>query len=215
MTTDPLAELRARTMNTRQRVAYLHQAGWRRVSYSGAQSWRSPDPSDRAAWTLAAAVRAALANEDPHMTTTIAQADLDAVLAAHPLLTSDGYGDLHRMCPCRNRDERRKHLARERTYLRRALNQVQAAVQWLHPIARNTQATANSPSSYGLKHVMEGQTGAYVTNGEFIAAALILGIPIHHGPGCGPNPGIGLNRVALRRHQTSRTDPPPAAPATA
>lgn len=133
------------------------------------------------------------------MTTPITQADLDAVLAAHPLLSSDGYGDIHTLCPCRTPQKRDEHMARERADLRGALRQVQAAAQWLRPIARNAHATATSPSSYGLKHVMENQTGVYVTNGEFIAAALILGIPIHRSRDRSPNPGIGLNRSALRR----------------
>lgn len=45
-------------MTKRERAEALRAHGWRRVSYRGAQTWRHPDPADRAFYTLAAAYRA-------------------------------------------------------------------------------------------------------------------------------------------------------------
>ncbi len=56
-------EARVRRMTRPERVRYLKDAGWRRLSSYGAQSWRAPDQSDRGFYTLAAAIRTALATE--------------------------------------------------------------------------------------------------------------------------------------------------------
>jgi hypothetical protein len=51
-------EASARAMAKPQRIAYLRDHGWHRISYRGAQSWLSPDPDGHRAWyTLAAAIR--------------------------------------------------------------------------------------------------------------------------------------------------------------
>jgi hypothetical protein len=46
-------------LTKRERAALLRSLGWTRLSYRGAQTWRSPDPADRTWWTLAAAFHAA------------------------------------------------------------------------------------------------------------------------------------------------------------
>ena len=43
--------------------------------------------------------------------------------------------------------------------------------------------------SYSMKHVVEGATGDYMTNGELIAAALVAGYPVRFVPG--PNRRVG------------------------
>ena len=53
--------------------------------------------------------------------------------------------------------------------------------------------------SYGMKHVMERATGRYVTNGEFIAAALIVGYTFRYAE---PNVLFGMSARDLKR-----TDP--------
>ncbi|MFJ3961391.1 hypothetical protein [Streptomyces sp. NPDC090036] len=84
---------------------------------------------------------------------TVTQADISALTAAHPQLSENGYGpSTFAPTPVR-------------------LDEVQAAYAW---IAEQTWLKApGKSSSYGLKHVMEDATGTYVSNGAFIAAALL------------------------------------------
>jgi hypothetical protein len=52
-------------------------------------------------------------------------------------------------------------------------------------------------SSYGLKHVVEDRFGEYVSNGEFIAAALIAGFKIqtvYDSPNCIVNVPVSYGR---------------------
>jgi hypothetical protein len=57
-------EAAARAMTKPGRAAHLRDHGWVRVGYSGAQSWRSPDPDEHSvSWTLAAAIREQLRRE--------------------------------------------------------------------------------------------------------------------------------------------------------
>jgi hypothetical protein len=55
------------------------------------------------------------------------------------------------------------------------------------PTLRKNITPIQTPSvgSYGMKHLVERAIGKYVTNGEFIAAALISGYSFK--PGRGPN----------------------------
>lgn len=57
---------------------------------------------------------------------------------------------------------------------------IQLCVEWLYRHdALDRRKTINfDRSSYGLKHVVEKDTGQYVSNGEFICAALYLGYKI-------------------------------------
>lgn len=64
---------------------------------------------------------------------------------------------------------------------RRAL----AALQACEPVPPRSRRV---PTSYALKHQLEPRHG-YVTNGELIAAALILGIRVRPCPGS-PNPDV-------------------------
>jgi hypothetical protein len=55
-----IVEPAARAMGKPERVAHLRSRGWHRAGSQGVQSWRSPDPGDHGAYTLAAAIRAQL-----------------------------------------------------------------------------------------------------------------------------------------------------------
>ncbi|MFE2329743.1 hypothetical protein ACFXD5_38585 [Streptomyces sp. NPDC059385] len=83
----------------------------------------------------------------------VTQADIDALTAVHPQLSEHGYGpSAFASTPV-------------------PLDEVQAAYAW---IAEQTWLkAAGKSSSYHFKHVMEDATGTYVTNGAFIAAALL------------------------------------------
>ncbi|MFI9056074.1 hypothetical protein ACIGXQ_16230 [Streptomyces anulatus] len=89
---------------------------------------------------------------------TATQADIDTLTAIHPHLNENGYGSSNLSSGTRSMTPVR-------------LDEVQAAYAW---IAEQTWLKApGKNSSYGLKHVMEEATRTYVTNGAFIAAALL------------------------------------------
>ena len=53
----------ARSLDAQHRAAYLLALGWKSVYCTASAPWRSPDPSDRSRWTMAAATRVAIAAE--------------------------------------------------------------------------------------------------------------------------------------------------------
>ncbi|KDN80480.1 hypothetical protein [Kitasatospora cheerisanensis] len=115
------------------------------------------------------------------MATTITQADLDAVLDAHPLLNANGYGR-----PIGYSYD----TAAGREQLRGLLGEVQHCADYLHSRPWQTRLSSHSLHSYNLKHSAEnwGDFG-YVSNGAMIAAALIVRIPIRLDD---LNPTIGI-----------------------
>jgi hypothetical protein len=118
----------------------------------------------------------------------IIQADLDQVCIDNPDL--DDWGLASDWCRRRNG---RYYYGRDTQPLRYgppSLSEVQDAARWLAVVPRVKHPRR---SSYELKHVMERLTGQYVTNGAFIAAALLLGIPVRRDPDS-PNPFVGIAR---------------------
>ncbi|MFJ3902306.1 hypothetical protein [Streptomyces sp. NPDC090025] len=105
----------------------------------------------------------------PYMVARRQVNDLDAVMQRHPLLNDFGIGVFE---PFRKTaEQRRAELDSDRESLLAGVGKVWETVAWL---SQNI-APIKTPtvSSYGVKHVMERATGTYVTNGEFIAAALL------------------------------------------
>ncbi len=133
----------------------------------------------------------------------VTEADVQAVLNAHPALTVNGYGTPN-ITRIRIKDPAQIVAEHERDRRRltgdRALFEIQAAADWLGTRQPRKTAT-DGPSSYGLKHVMERATGTYVTNGAFIAAALILGLPVDLD---GLNPSIGVTLRSVNAAANTR-----------
>ncbi|MBZ3904402.1 hypothetical protein [Streptomyces griseiscabiei] len=105
---------------------------------------------------------------------TVTQADIDTLTASHPQLSGNGYGpSAFAPTPV-------------------TLDEVQAAHAWIAE-----QPWLNAPgeiSSYTHKHAMETTTGTYVSNGAFIAAALLhapAGLKVKLDD---LNPAIGIKR---------------------
>ncbi|MFI6415291.1 hypothetical protein [Streptomyces sp. NPDC050585] len=82
--------------------------------------------------------------------------------------------------------------ARER--LRQEENLVLETAQWLCDNVMPIKT--RSASSYAVKHLIEDATGIYMTNGVFIAAALIVGYPFRYDE---PNVLFGMSRRDLSR----------------
>ncbi len=118
---------------------------------------------------------------------------LAEVMQEHPLLNSFGIGvfDPRRKTSEQRRAEfaagREELVAREATVLEIAA--------WL----RENITPIKTPNfdSYGMKHVVERVVGEYITNGEFIAAALIAGYSFKYGEG--PNMQFGMSARDVKR----------------
>ena len=117
---------------------------------------------------------------------------LDEVMAQHPLLGTFGIGVFDR--GRKTLEQRRAELAVNRETLTGNETKVLQTVAWL----RENVTPIKKPTfnSYWLKHVMERVAGVYVTNGEFIAAALIAGYPHRYAQ---PNMLFGMSARDIKR----------------
>jgi len=89
--------------------------------------------------------------------------DLDKVLSSYPNLTGNGFDQPND-----------KDFSSSRQYLQNGLEEFQRSCVYLS--RRRKEKTFNMGfSSYGLKHMVERQFGAYISNGVLIAAGLHLG----------------------------------------
>ena len=110
-----------------------------------------------------------------------AQRALRQVIREHPELCAEGLIQPRHSAEWRrwwqiDRTTERRELARE-------VKEFAMACDWLSRQPRR-KTVNRGMSSHGLKHVVEGESRCYLTNGAFIAAALALGFtvrPMHRG----------------------------------
>jgi hypothetical protein len=117
------------------------------------------------------------------VTATVDASSVQAVLDKHPQLNDHGWGAPHRSSgPPFDMAARRLALCQPAS-----LATIASAVEWLKGYQVVPRPTKLTRTSYGLKHVAEEQIG-YITNGAFLVAVLLVGIPIKVGEG--PNPVV-------------------------
>lgn len=130
--------------------------------------------------------------------------DVKRILKSHPDLTAFGFWPLvdvnmkSSMFKCMNFEDERAQLLKPRCLL-----QIEDCLAYLDLVGRTVTARGRtSPDSYGMKHHVEewlraggrpaSGSGGYITNGSFIVACLILGVPIHRPSRPSPNCAVGL-----------------------
>ncbi|HEY9373078.1 hypothetical protein [Streptomyces sp.] len=117
---------------------------------------------------------------------------LAKVMEQHEKLNDFGIGVFN---PLRmTAEQRRAELAADREKLLRSEDLVTKTGLWLRD--NITPIKTPTAGSYTVKHVMEQATGAYATNGVFIAAALIVGYTFRYDP---PNVRFGMSERDLNR----------------
>ncbi|MEU3418624.1 hypothetical protein [Streptomyces murinus] len=91
-------------------------------------------------------------------------------------------------------EQRRAKLAVEREHLRRNEDLVVETALWL----RDNIMPIKTPTvgSYGVKHLIEQATGAYLPNGVLIASAFIVGYPFRYDQ---PNVRFGMSQRDLNK----------------
>jgi hypothetical protein len=122
---------------------------------------------------------------------------LAEVMEQHPLLNSFGIGVFapHLKTP----EQRRTELAARREELAGQEATVLETTAWLRE--NITPIKTPTVGSYAMKHVMERVTGRYVTNGEFIAAAIIADYAFKYTEG--PNVQFGMSARDIKRIEAS------------
>jgi hypothetical protein len=111
---------------------------------------------------------------------------LDAIIKEPTL----GYGGFHRT-PAEARSTRSDLVTH--------INEVQLCVDWLSAQDIGQKVTERSPSSYGLKHAVEFAAGQYVSNGTFILACIIIGVPYKRYGHSHPNASCAVKRRRCNR----------------
>ncbi len=122
---------------------------------------------------------------------------LAGVMQHHPLLHTFGIGVFEPRG--KTPEQRQAEFAAGRVDLAGREAAVLETAAWLRE--NITPIKTPTVDSYGMKHVMERATHTYVTNGEFIAAALIAGYPFRY---VQPNVLFGMSARDVRRVDPAR-----------
>ena len=159
--------------------------------------WRETDPPSLQRAQHVVAVEAGLSNWKALLDATEVERSLAVVMTEEPLLNDFGIGlyDGHRRKP---REERQCMFDKDRQSLRASLDDVAWVVDWLAANIAPIKTGNRRRSSYGLKHIAEKQSPrGYITNGAFIAAAMIAGYPYAIPPGS-PNVHFGMSERSIK-----------------
>lgn len=123
----------------------------------------------------------------------IIKKQISGVIAKYPTLNSFGFGAFEQ-----NKlsfSEKNAKIAEGQNRLLDGAEEVAFVVEWLQDVEKTKGITQRT--SYGLKHDAERSRGAYISNGAFIAGAVIAGFKI----GCtdGPNCCFNMSLKSLKR----------------
>ncbi len=128
-----------------------------------------------------------------------AEMQLAAVMHKHPLLCNNGIGVFnHWRIP---RPQRETELLVERKKLQDSIDDVLGTIEWLRSNISPIKTINDKHSSYGLKHLAEKELPPkyYITNGVFIAAAIMSGYvyrqSVHHGS---PNVEFAMSERSIK-----------------
>lgn len=107
----------------------------------------------------------------------------------HPLLSDGGYGV--------SRDYANKHTAwRASLVTPGSIAEIERLVEWIDGNLTPQRTINRRHSSYGLKHIAERETG-YISNGQFIVAALLCGYRMESKPHY--NPSFNITEASIQR----------------
>ncbi|NHF61851.1 hypothetical protein [Microcella pacifica] len=140
------------------------------------------------------AVNAGYASWDALRGASSADRDLAVAMTLEPHLCINGFGAGSFDVPL---EARRARFAGWRLELRGRATHVAEILKWLESNVERRKTINPDYGSYGLKHMAERHLGAYVANGEFIAAAIIAGYPYRRGEGTSPNATFGMSSRSL------------------
>lgn len=133
---------------------------------------------------------------DDLLAATAIQQRLAITMQEHPWLSDFGIGTFRR--PGLTHAERMANLKKDRKDLWQSYQEVAEIASWLLDTISPIKTIDQSRTSYRLKHIVERRLGKYITNGQFIAAAIICGYPYKMIPGS-PNVHFGMSRKSFNK----------------
>jgi len=125
---------------------------------------------------------------------------LAAVMFEEPTLNLNGIGPGPYPGTPQERRERSEAWRRELRARSAHVHQIRA---WLEDNIEPRKTINSWAGSYGLKHIAENALGAYVSNGELIAAAIIAGFPYRLEGGRSPNVYFGMRAASIKAARTA------------
>lgn len=125
---------------------------------------------------------------------------LAKVMMLHPALHAWGLGE-HRGTRWRklSPDERKAEMTDARKVLRDSASTVGWVADWIADSMVQTKSLNRRHNSYGLKHLAERYRGEHVSNGAFIAGAILAGLE-HSGD---YNPCFNVSHQCIQRLRAS------------
>ncbi|WP_324956729.1 hypothetical protein [Oligoflexus sp.] len=123
---------------------------------------------------------------------TALQLRLAIVMKKEPLLNNFGIG----VAGVAHWDDYWATLVKRRADLRASHSRIEETARWLGVFIKPIKTINTRSSSYGLKHRVEREIG-YITNGVFIAAAMIAGYPYRTHDGS-PNVYFGMSEQSWK-----------------
>ena len=118
------------------------------------------------------------------------KADVEKLLEQHPLLSDGGYG--------RPKDYWDKHTAwRAALVTPTSIVEIERLCHWIDGNLSPQKSINRRHTSYGLKHIAEREIG-YITNGQFIVAALLCGYRMMRPP-IWYNPAFNFSESSIKR----------------
>lgn len=131
---------------------------------------------------------------------------LAITMRKEPLLTDFGIGTYAGQKNL-SREEQEAKFRHNRMVLRESVDRVEATISWLQEHVSPIKTINENRTSYGYKHLADRDIG-YITNGVFIAAAIIAGYPYKTRA---PNVCFGMSKgslkeVSKRLHQRRRNN---------
>lgn len=139
------------------------------------------------------AIRAAEQARLAAMPPPVTGRDVAAVLERYPLLSwaGNGYGPSWQGHNAMLKEFRGRLLADS------SVTSVGRMRDWITANLVPRKAFINGPSSYRLKHIAERAGAGYSSNGEFLVAAILAGLPVDMASG-DLNPSIGVTQRSVR-----------------
>lgn len=132
-------------------------------------------------------------------TLEIHNSDIDRILLEYPDLTAFGFG-LYGNHEARTDKESRDEFDAEQQELYDNRHEIVLALEWLNK-AKKTMTINRDNSSYGLKHMAESYhrnigvvDDCYISNGAFIAAAVLAGFTIERCRVDSPNAYMNISK---------------------
>ena len=181
-----------------KRLLKDHKAEDRKAVYQVAAVLREPEDLSLQRAQHAVAAHAGFRDWSELLKIADRYPDLTRVMEEEPMLNSQGLG-LSNMYNRSTAVERWQMYAEGRRQLRDEAKSVLWTAGWLRTNVAPIKTINGRRSSYGLKHIAERfYEEAYITNGAFVAAALIVGYPFKL-PYDSHNPCFGMSERSIQK----------------